>query len=265
MVQCSEDYVTDSEYASYFSRLNHLRRTVIQDIPFRHDMHVLDLAAGYGFFTIEVAQHDPTLTVTGIDISQEGVREAQENIKKKKLSDRVDIREMDATALDFPDEHFDLVVNFFGLEDIYMTRGRAGIQKTFSEVSRVLKPQCNFCFVVMPADTAETEAQNLEIALFSYICHATGLNTGEYKSMLARARFTLTSEKNYYTQKKLTAVQARKEIQYACEHVPRIYGITTVSFDDVWERFGRDIEKHGLGHYSKSVLMIAHKDSGEHR
>jgi hypothetical protein len=142
-----------------------------------------------------------------------------------------------------------------------MTRGRAGIQKTFSEVYRLLKPQSNFCFVVMPADTAETEAQKLEIAMFSYICNATWLNTDEYKSMLESARFTLISEKNYYTQKKLTPAQAQKEIQFACEHVPRIYGITTVSFDEAWERFGRDIEEHGLGHYSKTVLITARKET----
>jgi ubiquinone/menaquinone biosynthesis C-methylase UbiE len=261
MAQYIEDYVTDREYATYFSELNNLRRAVIQDIPFKHDMHVLDLAAGYGFFTIEVAQYDNTLTVTGIDISREDVLEARKNMKKKKLDNRVDIREMDATTMNFPDEYFDLVVNFFGLEDIYMTRGRAGIQKTFSEVSRVLKPQSNFCFVVMPADTAETEAQKLEIALFSYICNATWLNTEEYKIMLENARFTLVSEKNYYTQKKLTPAQAQKEIQFACEYVPRIYGVTTVSFDEVWKRFGRDIEKHGLGHYSKTVLMAARKET----
>lgn len=261
MAPYAEHYVTDKEYATYFSKLNNLRRSIIKDIPVRPDMHVLDLAAGYGFFTIEVAQHDTTLTITGIDLSREGVAEARKNIEKKKLSNRVDIIEMDTTDMDFPDEHFDLVVNFLGLEDIYMTRERAGIQKTFSEVSRVLKPQSNFCFAIMPADRAETEAQKLEISLFSYICNATWMHADEYKSMLEYARFTLIGEKNYYTHKKLTPVQAKQEIRFACEHAPQMYGVTAVSFDDAWKRFGRYIEKHGLGHYSKVVVMTARKES----
>jgi ubiquinone/menaquinone biosynthesis C-methylase UbiE len=264
MSQCVEYYVTDKEYPTCFSKLNNLRHAVLQDIPFRHDMHILDLATGYGFFAIEVAKHDNTLIITGIDIAQGDVIEARKNIEKRKLSNRVDILEMDATTMDFPDEHFDLVVNFLGLEDIYMTRGRAGIQRTFFEVSRVLKPQSNFSFVVMPADKAETEAQKLEMALFSYICNATWLHADEYIAMLEKARFRLISEKNYYTHKKLTPAQAQKEIHFACEHTPQIYGVTTVSFEEAWKRFGRDIEKHGLGHYSKVVLMITRKDSGEH-
>jgi len=260
MAQCVEHYVTDKEYTTYFSKLNNLRRAVIKDIPFRHDMHILDLAAGYGFFTMEISQYDSTLTITGIDISREGVVEAQKNIKKLKLSNHIGILEMDATNMDFPDEHFDLVVNFLGLEDIYMTKGRAGVQKVFYEVYRLLKPQSYFCFVIMPADKAETEAQKLEVALFSYICNATWLNAGEYKTMLENARFTLVGEKNYYTHKKLTPAQAKKEIQFACEHVPQIYVVTTVSFDEAWARFGREIEKYGLGHYSKVILMIARKD-----
>jgi 2-polyprenyl-3-methyl-5-hydroxy-6-metoxy-1,4-benzoquinol methylase len=58
MTQDVEHCVTDKEYATYFSELNNLRHCVIQDIPFRHGMHILDLAAGHGFFTKEIARKD---------------------------------------------------------------------------------------------------------------------------------------------------------------------------------------------------------------
>jgi hypothetical protein len=32
-------------------------------------------------------------------------------------------------------------------------------------------------------------------------------------------------------------------------------------FQDVWKRYGKEIEKHGLGHCSKVVAFIARKTS----
>ena len=77
--------------------------------------------------------------------------------------------------------------------------------------------------------------------------------------MLERAGFDLIQEKQYRTGKKLTSEQACSEIRYACENVPKIYGISTPSFEDIWRKFGKDIDENGVGHMSKVHLMIAHK------
>lgn len=111
----------------------------------------------------------------------------------------------------------------------------------------------------MPPEELETEAQRIEVALFSYICDATWLSTRKYEEMLEKAKFRLERKKSYCTGKKLTSEQAKAEIKYACKWVPKIYGIKTPSFEDIWERFGPDIGRHGLGHYSKVVLMLAKK------
>ena len=37
------------------------------------------------------------------------------------------------------------------------------------------------------------------------------------------------------------------------------YGRKTSTFEEVWAKFGYGIEKNGMGHYSKTVLMIARK------
>jgi hypothetical protein len=81
----------------------------------------------------------------------------------------------------------------------------------------------------------------------------------EYKKMLEKNGFRLLARRLYHTGKKLTPQQAREEIRFACENVPRIYGVKTPCFDKVWEEFGNRIEEHGLGHYSKVVLFIAQK------
>jgi ubiquinone/menaquinone biosynthesis C-methylase UbiE len=252
-----EKYVANPDYQNYYQKLNGLRRKVARDLPIKPGMHILDVATGSGFFAIEVAGCDSSLKITGFDIAGTDIRNATKNIKKEGLDDRIEILQMDATRMSFPSEKFDMAVNFTGLEDIHMTRGRAGVLKTFHEVSRVLKPDSFFCFVVMPPEEMDTEAQRTEVALFSYICGATWLSAQEYERFLSEAGFILVREERYHTGRKLTPEQARAEIRFAIKNDPKIYGISTRPFEEVWTKFGRQIEKNGLGHYSKVVLMIA--------
>jgi ubiquinone/menaquinone biosynthesis C-methylase UbiE len=255
----NEQYLTDEEYRIYFPKLSGLRNRIARDLPIEPGMRVLDLATGYGYFAIEVARLDSSLKIVGIDISASDISNSRENIEKEKLSDRIKAIQMDSTSMKFAGEEFDVAVNFLGLEDIHMTRGKEGVQKTFLEVSRVLRPRRYFGFVVMPPDQAETEAQNTELAIFSHICGATWLNSEEYEHILQRSGFKLVSKKTYRAGKKLSPEQAKAEIRFACENVPTIYRIKTPTFKEVWARFGRNIEENGMGHYSKVTLMIGRK------
>jgi ubiquinone/menaquinone biosynthesis C-methylase UbiE len=254
-----EAYVSNEEYATYYLKLNDLRARIARDLPISSGMRVLDVATGGGYFAMEVAELDRSLTITGIDIAPRDVKNARTNVNERGFQDRIEIVEMDATDMKFPDGAFDLAINFMGLEDIHMTRGRAGVERTFHEVRRVLRPGGAFCFVVMPPEEMETMAQRLEVALFSHICDATWLSATGYEGMLKAAGFRLLKKMSYRTGKKLTPEQAREEITFACENVPKIYGVDTPSFQEVWARFGRDIDEKGLGHYSKVVLMLAQK------
>ena len=254
-----ERYLSDKEYKDYFSKLNNVRYKIIKDLPIKRGMHILDLATGYGFFAIETIRRDKTIKISAIDVAKNDVLNARKNTEDQGLAGRIKIFEMDATNMNFPNGHFDMVVNFLGLEDIYMTKGRKGVQKTFVEVNRVLKPRGYFCFVIMPPDAMETQAQKIEVALYSYICNATWLNYKEYKTMLKNTKFKFINKKTYHTHKKLTPKQAKTEIKFACKNVPKLYGIRTPSFKDVWSKFGKHIEKNGLGQCSKVVLIMAQK------
>jgi ubiquinone/menaquinone biosynthesis C-methylase UbiE len=254
-----EQYVTNPEYQTYFEDLNGLRGRIAEDLPIKTGMRIVDVATGEAFFALEVARRDSTLKVTGIEITKSGIRDSRNNIRRAGLDDRVKVVEMDATGMNFGAEEFDVAVNFTGLEDIHMTRGRVGVEKTFHEVARVLKPNGFFCFVVMPPEEMETEAQRIEVALFSYMCDATWLSAAEYERMLENAEFMLVKKETYHSGKKLTAEQAKAEIKYVCKNDPKIYGIATRPYEEVWAKFGRQIEENGLGHYSKVVLMIALK------
>lgn len=260
-LRMDEVFVSDEEYPNYFSTLGGLRARIAADLPIKPGMSILDLAAGYGYFALEVAKREPSVQITGIDLSDTDVEEFKNNVAELGLEDRLKSLKMDATRMDFPGNEFDMVINFLGLEDIHMTRGREGVKKTFAKVARVLKPSGYFCFTAMLADQAETEAQKLEIELFSWLCNATWLSAEEYEKMLADNGFKLIRKSAYVTGKKLTPAQAEEEISFACENLPRIYGIKTPSFDEAWKRFGSLIQKHGMGHYSKVSAWIARKDS----
>ena len=141
-----------------------------------------------------------------------------------------------------------------------MTRGKEGIRQTLFEVNRVLKPKSHFCFAEMLSDRMETNAQKIELALFAYICRESKALSGkEYRTMLERAKFNLIEERSYYSGLKFTSQQAKCEIKYVIKNVPKIYGIKTPSFKEVWAKFGREIKENGMGCYSKVTLMTTQK------
>lgn len=252
----NEAYVSDEEYPTYFTRLEGLRERVAEELRGIGGA-VLDVAAGSAYFSMALAETHPVVRVTAIDIS--GLEAAAKNVEARGLTDRVTLREMDATSLGFPAGSFDHAVNFLGLEDIHMTRGREGVERTFSEVHRVLKPGGSFSFAAMPSDQAETPAQELEIEVFSWICDATWLTRAEYLELLDASGFDLMRSKVFRTGKKLTVEQAKEEILFACENVPVIYGKSTPTFDEAYGRFGERIENHGMGHYSRLELFVTRK------
>jgi len=254
-----ERYMSNSEYETHFVTLFGLRSRIGRELPIKRRMRILDVATGEGFFALEIARLYDNVKVVGIDISRSVVREARGNVGKENAQDLIEIVEMDAVKMRFSEGEFDIAVNFTGLEDILMTRGKSGVQQTFSEVSRVLKPDSNYCFVIMPPDEMETNAQKIEATLFSYICGATWLNSKEYETMLEEAKFKLCEKRSYGTYMKFTSQQAKNEIKYIIRRVPKVYGVSTPTFEEIWTRFGQDIEKNGLGCYSKVLLMIARK------
>jgi len=254
-----ERYLTVEEYPGYFRRLNGLRTRIVRALPIKPHMRILDVATGYGYFALELAGIDQTLSVTGIDLAENDVLQAQAAVIRLGLPERVSIEKMDATDMGFEPNRFDLAVNFLGLEDIHMTRGRFGVQRVFAEVHRVLKPLSCFGFVIMPPEEMETESQKLQNEVFSYICNATFLSIHDYDEILRKAGFVPLSKRGYYTNRRVTPEQAQEEIRLACENVQRIYGIQTPTFEEVWEVFGERIEEHGMGLYSKVVLVLVQR------
>jgi len=104
--------------------------------------HVLDLLAGHGYLSAELAQLCPDCIISctglGNDLdSFQALRESE--LYTTSVWKNIRYTECDVTSLPFEDDTFDYVMNFLGLEDVMMTNGEDGLLSVFSEVSRVSK------------------------------------------------------------------------------------------------------------------------------
>lgn len=70
---------------------------------------ILDIGTGTGLIALMAAQRNPQAMVTGIDIDEEAVLQAQENISKSPFADHVSCTLQDVTTF-CPEEPFDAIL-----------------------------------------------------------------------------------------------------------------------------------------------------------
>jgi len=103
--------------------------------------HVLDVACGPGQWVIDVAQNNPHIQATGVDISNVMIAYASATTKE---IPNAHFRVMDARQpLDFPDHSFDLVQARFITAFMLTTNW----PKLIQECWRILKPGGTLCLV----------------------------------------------------------------------------------------------------------------------
>lgn len=98
--------------------------------------NILDIGTGTGIVALQAAQIiDSKGTVDAIDLSQEMLAKAAEKAKKKGVGQKVKFSRMDAEALTFEDEKFDVAVSLFAL--LHFPNPLAAL----GEIRRVLRPE----------------------------------------------------------------------------------------------------------------------------
>jgi demethylmenaquinone methyltransferase/2-methoxy-6-polyprenyl-1,4-benzoquinol methylase len=127
--------------ARYYDFLNHFlslnrdviwRRKAIDELVSDNPKIILDVATGTADLAIEALRLNPT-KIVGIDISDNMLELAKEKIRKRQLSQLIEISKGDSENLPFADESFDAVTVAFGV------RNFENLEKGLAEMYRVLR------------------------------------------------------------------------------------------------------------------------------
>ncbi len=116
---------TDVMKMSSYQKLYELLR---QHVPGKK---VLDYGCGHGMHTIQIAKMSAR-EVVGVDLSEESLKIAEERSMKNKVSNMKFLK-MDAEALEFPNNSFDIVFDGGTFSSIELEKG-------LKEIQRVLMP-----------------------------------------------------------------------------------------------------------------------------
>lgn len=103
--------------------------------------HILDIATGTGDFAILANKILKPEKITAVDISVGMMAVGMEKVKTKGYENVISFENQDCAEMTFPDNTFDAAIAAFGV------RNFEDIDKSFSEVLRVLKPGGVFVFI----------------------------------------------------------------------------------------------------------------------
>ena len=108
------------------------RRRAVRSLPSCE--LVLDVAAGTADLSIEAIKQRKSQKVVGVDISEGMLDVGREKVRRKGMSDKVELRVADCAHLPFDDNTFDAVTCGYGV------RNFAELDQSLAEIFRVLKP-----------------------------------------------------------------------------------------------------------------------------
>lgn len=156
---------------------------LIANGDFRKDKKVLEVACNMGTTAIEIAKQFGC-QVIGIDLDEEALEKARQNIKENELEHLVQVQRANATKLPFEDNSFDIVIN----EAMLTMLPLAAKEKAIKEYLRVLKPN-GFLLthdVVLNTDDAQTLLTQLSEAIHINVSPMTKQG---WKSLFAECGF----------------------------------------------------------------------------
>lgn len=102
---------------------------------------ILDLATGTADLALQVASHDRTIEVTGLDPSRQMLAYGQRKLDASTCKSQIRLIEGDAQSLPFEDRSFDGVCMAFGIRNV------PDRNKALTEMARVVRPNGRICIL----------------------------------------------------------------------------------------------------------------------
>jgi ubiquinone/menaquinone biosynthesis C-methylase UbiE len=261
-------YFTDQEYQKAFFEFGGFRERIaeaIGELCSNKDYAIVDLLSGHGLLSAAMARHFPQARIIGTGLSSDV--ESNQRVKQSgnystDLWKRFDYINCNVTRFPIKSSSIDLIVNFLGLEDVLMTSGRKGLRLLFKELHRMTRPEAIVQITWVEYGTAPEEKLAKQV-WDSIGLNAVFLSRNEYLALLEGQSFQLQKELLLEMNKKMTAKQAREELEFACNDTPKTFsqfGVRAVKFDDLWSKFGSQIEATGMAYWNKIRVSILAKE-----
>lgn len=264
MKQEKVEYMTDEEYEEIWVKFCNFRNKIISDLRtynlFNKDI-VLDLLAGHGLLSLALSKNGYKGKIIALGLKNDA-ESFQKTLKNYTYNHRqIQYLIMNSALMALQENSVDFIINFLGLEDINMTIGKQGIIQTLTECARILKKDGYIEMAILKKGNLPSSRINWEV--WKYI----GLNAIFYPKkfyvhLLKELNFKLEKEVLLQTKKKMTVKQAKEEIQFACNKAPAIFQKFTVKtrpFEEVWKKFKKCIENHGMGYYPDILILVFRK------
>jgi len=138
--QASFEGIEDEEVVHAYDRISRwpqfklLRQLVVRELKAHNPEGTLaDIGCGPGYLIANMAKAFPRLSIIGVDIAEEMVQQAADNLASLGLAENVSFRQGDIEELPFEDNSLDFVVSTLSLH--HWTKPERALQ----EVNRVLK------------------------------------------------------------------------------------------------------------------------------
>lgn len=137
-----EHSFSSGEFYNKQTQDEHHLNNILDFLPFKTDMKILDLGTGSGYLSFPIAQKYPNISIIGLDIVEKAL-EVNRSLAKEKNIQNISFVSYNGIEFPFADGEFDMVISRYALHHF------PDIQKSISEVSRVMK-QGGFLFISDP-------------------------------------------------------------------------------------------------------------------
>lgn len=123
------------------------RRRLVKTVGKVSHNDILDIATGTGDLALLMAEEFPGVNITGLDLSEQMIKEGKEKALKRGLADRIDLVLGDSLNLPFADGSFDCVTVAYGV------RNFEDLLRGYTEMYRVLRPGGTLCVLELSTPT----------------------------------------------------------------------------------------------------------------
>lgn len=188
---------------------------ILEFLPVKPKMKILDLGTGSGYLSFAVAERCPGTEITGLDIVEKALENNRKTAVDKKL-DNISFVSYDGMNFPFSDGKFDMVISRYSLHHF------PEIQKSIQEVSRVLKSDGLF-FISDPTPNADDSQRFVDAYMqLKKDGHIKFYTIEEWKNICEKSGLVLTDSFN-------SSIRFPKKKDTA-------YG-----FDELLDRYSREV------------------------